>query len=305
MEWLRDLGNWLLAKLIELGQPSADDRPAADLHSKTRNATWPDVFSLLDKLEKHKAEYVLVGGYALALNGLVRQTGDIDILVNNTPTNNRRWIAALCELPDGAAKVLISEADDPFQPEYDETTGTTEPGVIRIADEFLVDVMPKACGLTFDDLKPHIQRVSHAGISINVLDLEGLRRTKQTTRARDIEDLRHIEAALAALKGEVAEHARTMTRRPIVREPPPSKGRIEFRSAAPDGDPAYEEKRKLARELIVRAAASGSPANTDEETLALYADEEQLKAMLKTSGPISDLRSFAQEHGVELPKYTS
>ena len=27
-------------------------------------------------------------------------------------------------------------------------------GVIRVADEFIVDVMPKACGLTFDDLSP-------------------------------------------------------------------------------------------------------------------------------------------------------
>jgi hypothetical protein len=45
-----------------------------------------------------------LGGYALSFNGLTRQSGDIDILVSTTPENNRRWIAALSELPDGARR---------------------------------------------------------------------------------------------------------------------------------------------------------------------------------------------------------
>jgi hypothetical protein len=66
--------------------------------------------------------------------------------------------------------------------------------------------MPKACGLSFEDLKPFMHRVEHGGKPINVLDLYGLKATKQTARARDIEDLRHIEVALAALRGEVSDH---------------------------------------------------------------------------------------------------
>ena len=64
-----------------------------------------------------------------------------------------------------------------------------------MADEFIVDVMPKACGLSFDDLQLFMHRVQHRGKPINVLDLYVLKATNQTTRARDIEDLRHIEAA--------------------------------------------------------------------------------------------------------------
>jgi hypothetical protein len=52
--------------------------------------------------------------YARSFNGLARQTGDVDILVPAPPENNRRWIAALSELPDGAAKELFEIADDPF-----------------------------------------------------------------------------------------------------------------------------------------------------------------------------------------------
>jgi hypothetical protein len=305
MQWLRGLGNWLL-RLIELSRPSVDDRPAAgNVETRTRSANWADVFFLLGKLEKHSAEYVLVGGYALAFNGLVRQTGDIDIVVKNTPGNNRRWIAALCELPDGAARELVPDSDHPFPIEIDETTGKPEPGVIRIADEFLVDVMPKACGLTFDDLAPFIQRVSHAGLQVNVLDLEGLRRTKQTMRARDAEDLRHIEAALSALRGQISEHVRSMARRPILRETQPLPGRIEFRTTAGSAaDPSYGERRRMAHELIGRAKAEGSSVATDEDTLAAYADREQLSEMLRSAEPISDLESLMRKYGIELPRFT-
>jgi hypothetical protein len=212
MAWLKRLANWAV-RLLDLTVSGSEERsPTPDIPG-ARQATWPDVFLLISKLEKHGAEYVLIGGYALAFNGLVRQTGDVDIVVRNSPDNNRRWIAALSELPAGAAKELMKDAEDPFPRQTDPSTGEAEPGVIRVADEFIVDVMPKACGLTFDDLKPFTKRVIHRGQPINVLDLQGLRATKQTTRARDMEDLRHIEAALAALRGEVADHVGTMAKR--------------------------------------------------------------------------------------------
>jgi len=47
----------------------------------TRPATWEDLKRLARYLEEAGAEYALIGGYALAANGLVRHTEDIDILV--------------------------------------------------------------------------------------------------------------------------------------------------------------------------------------------------------------------------------
>jgi hypothetical protein len=301
MEWLRRLGIWL-ASLIELSRPAVDERPVSTPPDQARQATWADVLLLIDKLENHGAEYVLVGGYALAFNGLVRQTGDVDVVVRNIPGNNRRWIAALCELPDGAAKELVAESDNPFPSEIDPNTGAEEAGVIRVADEFIVDVMPKACGLAFDDLKPFTQRVRHLARPINVLDLRGLRATKQTTRARDAEDLQHIEAALAAPHGEVSEHVRSMTRRSFLTEPPPPpRGRIELR-LAPEPDLDYEERLILARRILDRAKAEGSVVDTDSETLATYGEEAKLANLLRHSGRISDLNSLIREYGIDLPK---
>lgn len=41
----------------------------------------PDFRDLLALLNKHKVEYMIVGGYALAFHGAPRYTGDIDIFV--------------------------------------------------------------------------------------------------------------------------------------------------------------------------------------------------------------------------------
>jgi hypothetical protein len=59
---------------------------------------------IAELLEAEHVEYALIGGYALALQGIVRLTEDVDILVEPTPENARRWVRALSRLPDGAAK---------------------------------------------------------------------------------------------------------------------------------------------------------------------------------------------------------
>jgi hypothetical protein len=209
MRWLKEIWNWLTGP--ETGRSSAEIVAAYADEEHARNAGWRDVFRLIELLEKHGAEYVLVGGYALSFNGLTRQTGDVDILVPTTPENNRRWIAALSELPDGAAKELFEIADDPFT--VRDAGAPSGPGVIRVIDEFVVDVLPAACGLTYDELKPHVRRTSTQWGPINVLDLEGLRLTKQSPRGKDRVDLQHIEAALRAIQGRVSERVAAMSRR--------------------------------------------------------------------------------------------
>ena len=85
-------------------------------------------------------EYALIGGYALALQGIVRLTEDVDILVEPSLENARRWVKALCKLPDGAAKELIG--DDTLHEEL---------YAARINDEFTIDVMNSASGFSTAD----------------------------------------------------------------------------------------------------------------------------------------------------------
>src|SRR5262245_39989975 len=113
----------------------------------TRPATWEDVKQLAAYLREAGVDYALIGGYAIAAHGYVRFSEDIDILVNPSRENARRWIEALSRLPDGAVKELAGQ-DDIFEREGHHA--------IRINDEFTVDVMPAACGHSFAELEPYI-----------------------------------------------------------------------------------------------------------------------------------------------------
>lgn len=65
MEWLRRLGRWA-SRLLDLAFPCDEERSFETPDGNTRQATWNDVLLLIGKLEKHGAEYVLIGGYALS-----------------------------------------------------------------------------------------------------------------------------------------------------------------------------------------------------------------------------------------------
>ena len=152
------------------------------MDERTRAATYEDVKRVAGLLEREGVEYALIGGYALALQGIVRLTEDVDILVEPTAENARRWVRALSQLPDGAAKELAG--DDSLH---------TEHYAIRINDEFTVDVMNSASGLTWSDLLPFRKRVD----GINVVSLEGILRMKEKGRLKDQADAEAIRRALA------------------------------------------------------------------------------------------------------------
>jgi hypothetical protein len=142
----------------------------------TRPATWEDVRTLVRLLEENGVSYALVGGYALAVHGYARFTEDVDILVDSSVENARRWILALSKLPDGAARELLAEPD---------VFARQQRYAVRINDEFTVDVLPAVAGLGWDDLKSHVVSMQVEGEPVRVLDLPGLLRSKQTPRAKD------------------------------------------------------------------------------------------------------------------------
>ncbi len=258
------------------------------------------MFEVVDLLEAHGVDYVLVGAYALQFNGIMRQTGDVDVLVADTPENNRRWIAALSRLPDGVVAELAGE-DAPF--DVTDADGANafddEPGVIRVADRYVVDVMPRACGLNLDDLRAHVCRVDNHGRTLNVLTLEGLRLVKQGVRPKDRMDLAMIETALAAIGERPSSHLVRMSQRLLDREAPPRQGDVTFQDMpAVDG---AGTRLVLARAVVARAASDGDDPDLDAETLALYCDAPVLEALLASSSPLGDLWDAVAREGVVVP----
>ena len=152
----------------------------------SRPATLDDLKALLRALNAQGAEYLLIGGYALAAHGYQRATTDIDVMVPATAQAGQIIKAALMILPDQAAKDI-----DPAW--FDEGEN------IRVADAFVVDIMLNANGHTYESLRPFAQIVDLDGIPVITISLQGLLLTKQTLRDKDMADRIIIERALAVL----------------------------------------------------------------------------------------------------------
>ena len=157
-----------------------------------RPASLADLKALITSLNRQQVDYLLIGGYALFVHGYHRATTDIDVLVPATVESGTKVKSALMMLPDQAAKDL--------EPEW-----FAEGDNIRVADAFLVDVMLNAGGETYDTLKRYATTVDLEGIPVQTLSLEGLLRTKQTMRDKDVSGRHILERALNLVREHSGE----------------------------------------------------------------------------------------------------
>ncbi len=133
-----------------------------------------DLLDLLRRFEHERVEYVLVGGHAVRLNGFVRNTEDIDVLLPSSRENGARVIRALGFLKSSGEL----QADW-----FEQATG--EPENIRVADDVLIDLLFAANGQTYESLRDHVRLVDVDGVTIRVLDIDGLLKTKTEYRDKD------------------------------------------------------------------------------------------------------------------------
>ena len=138
-----------------------------------------DLISLCKALNDEGVRYVLIGGFAVILHGFVRATKDIDLLVDASTENIQRLKRAMGTLPDNAIELI---ADDEVE-RY---------GVVRIADEIVVDLMKTACGISYEEAARHIDARNIEGVVVPVADKMLLIRTKETVRPSDATDVQFL-----------------------------------------------------------------------------------------------------------------
>jgi hypothetical protein len=126
------------------------------------------------------AKYVVVGGFAMALHGVVRATKDIDILIEPTPENAARALQALAGLTWGISR------------ELDPSEVVAKPITI-IGDDPRVDLLTIAWSVRYADAAPKVQKVAIDGVEVPFPDLDTLIRTKQTGRFQDKADVESLE----------------------------------------------------------------------------------------------------------------
>lgn len=76
---------------------------------------------------------------------------------------------------------------------------------IRVADAFVVDLLLNAGGETYETLVQFAETIDLDGLPIRTINLEGLLRTKQTMRDKDVADRIMLERALDVLRKRNAE----------------------------------------------------------------------------------------------------
>ena len=141
--------------------------------------TNPDpVLGLLQRFQQEGVEYVLVGGQAVRLNGFLRATEDVDVLIKATRENGEKIKRAMSFL--AAAKDLDSE--------WFVNKPGNEIENIRVADELLVDLLFAANGQTYESVQPYVRGLTVDDVLIRVLDIDGLLLTKTDYREKDLLD---------------------------------------------------------------------------------------------------------------------
>lgn len=131
-------------------------------------------------LNKHGAHYLVIGGYACILHGLVRTTEDVDILIEENEENYLRVRDALAELSDHAAKELtVQDFVDNL--------------VLKVADVVEVDVSRRAWKVDYASAVRDAKRRTIEGIEVPFLDIPNLILSKETYREKDLADRVQLE----------------------------------------------------------------------------------------------------------------
>ena len=143
-----------------------------------------DLLSLCRSLDEQGVRYLLIGGFAVVLQGYVRATKDIDLLVDPGPDNVAALRRALSSLPDNAAAAMADDEIERYQ-------------VVRVADEIVVDLMASACGITWKQaMADGVDTFEIEGVRILVASKELLIRMKDTVRESDAADVRFLRLRL-------------------------------------------------------------------------------------------------------------
>jgi hypothetical protein len=138
----------------------------------------PDFRELLALFNARTVEYVIVGGYALALHGAPRFTGDLDLLVKPDPANARRIVAALEEFGFGSVGLTVEDFTRPDR--------VVQLGVPPVR----IDLITSLTGVSWEEAVAGKVKGSYGDIPVYYIGRKQLIANKRATgRRQDLADL--------------------------------------------------------------------------------------------------------------------
>ena len=146
-------------------------------------ALSPDFLDFIACLDEQHVDFVLVGAYALGLHGVVRATGDLDILYRRSRANVRRLLAAMQEF-GAPAEVIDQQA-------------LLTPDIVTQFGQppFRIDLINAIDGVTFAEVWKGAVAVAIARHQVRVIGIDELKKNKRATgRKKDKDDLRRLDS---------------------------------------------------------------------------------------------------------------
>lgn len=149
-----------------------------------------DFRDLLIELADNGAEFVLVGGHAVAFHGHPRATKDMDVLIRANPSNAERVYRALAAFGAPLQNFDVQAKDF-----------ATYDGMLQIGlPPRRVDIINRADGISFDEAVAEGESFTLEGRTIPVIGRAALIKNKRAAgRAQDTAD---VEALAAEGAGE-------------------------------------------------------------------------------------------------------
>lgn len=149
----------------------------------------PENFSQFEKLlvdlARSGIDFAVVGGVAVSLNGFVRATDDLDIIISDAPQNVKRLLEELAKWGEGFARELKVEDFIPQE------------GSIRIMEEFDLDIFTRMRGKSLEQFRPRLRYLETGVVRIPFLAPEDLIFLKQTSwREKDQIDVSTLKRLL-------------------------------------------------------------------------------------------------------------
>jgi len=141
-----------------------------------------DFREFIELLNAHNIKYLVVGGYAVTVHGYPRYTNDIDIWFWSDKSNAESLIKALKDFGFGSLDIKIEDFLSPNK-------------VIQLGyPPNRIDLLTSISGVEFEECYPKRVSMDIAGIKIDFIDLENLKRNKKASgRHKDLNDFENLE----------------------------------------------------------------------------------------------------------------
>jgi hypothetical protein len=149
-----------------------------------------DPVRIFEALERHRVEYLTIGGVAVNVHGHVRNTRDVDILIEWTAENMQRLATALGDLDARLFGVDAELLDiDPRDPadllDGGNFTLRTAAGGLDLFDPSEIPG-----GRPYEEMRPRAVEAVVQGVRIRAVGFDDLIRLKRESgRDRDLEDV--------------------------------------------------------------------------------------------------------------------